>query len=149
MTTRIEALRADSTADSAAEPGPSATAPAPIPGDAASARKPESELDSGAAPEVDSGPGDVVEHEPGLGPSVRAPDPHSPLNTPIGEPDPTEWPDPYDRREDPRDAPGDEMPFGGDANHTPTGATSTSEPHPDQDPEALPSEAPQRDRLDR
>jgi hypothetical protein len=80
---------------------------------------------------------------------VRAPDPHSALNTPIGEPDPTEWPDPYDRREDPRDIPaGEEMTFGEQA-HPPTGATSTSEPHPNQDPEAEPWEGPKRDRIDR
>jgi hypothetical protein len=24
------------------------------------------------------------------------------LNTPVGEPDPAQWPDPYDRRDDPR-----------------------------------------------
>jgi putative phosphoribosyl transferase len=30
-------------------------------------------------------------------------DPHRPLNNPVGEPDPTEWPDPYEKRPDPRD----------------------------------------------
>lgn len=89
-----------------------------------------------------------VEHEPGQGSSVRAPSPHSPLNTPVGEPDPTEWPDPYDHREDPRDVPDDEGVFGGDGGHPPTGATSTSEPHPAQDPEAEPWEGPKRDRVD-
>ena len=93
---------------------------------------------------------DQVEHEPGPGTNVRAPSPHSPLNTPIGEPDPTEWPDPYERREDPRDLHGDEMmTFEPDAGHPPTGATSTSEPHPAQDPEAEPSEGPKRDKVDR
>lgn len=68
------------------------------------------------------------------------------LNTPVGEPDPTEWPDPYDRRPDPRDPnPGESIPIG-DVPHTPTGAQSTSEPHPDQDPEAVRSKAPERDR---
>ena len=66
---------------------------------------------------------------------------HHDLNTPVGEPDPTEWPDPYDKRPDPR-APGD-----GDK-HTPTGATSTSEPHPSKDPEAPDWEGPKRDKLD-
>lgn len=76
-------------------------------------------------------------------------DPHHVLNTPVGEPDPTEWPDPYDRREDPRDpSDPDGMPFG-DAPHTPTGAQSTSEPNPKQDPEAQPwAEGPKRDKLD-
>jgi hypothetical protein len=97
--------------------------------------------------EEDSTP--EVEHEPGAGTSVRAPDPHSPLNTPIGDPDPTEWPDPYEQREDPRDLPdGEEMVFG-DERHPPTGATSTSEPHPSQDPEAEPWEGPKRDKVDR
>jgi hypothetical protein len=64
-------------------------------------------------------------------------DPHHPLNNPVGEPDETEWPDPYEEREDPRDQ-----------DHPPTGATSTSEPHPTQDPEAEPVEAPERDKLD-
>jgi hypothetical protein len=32
-----------------------------------------------------------------------APDPHHALNNPVGEPDPTEYPDPYETRPDPRD----------------------------------------------
>ena len=40
-------------------------------------------------------------------------DVHDSLNEPADDPDPTEWPDPYDRREDPR-APADEMVFPGD-----------------------------------
>jgi hypothetical protein len=64
-------------------------------------------------------------------------DPHHDLNTPVGEPDPTEYPDPYERREDPRDEP-----------HPPTGSHSTSEPHPDEDIEAEPTDPPERDRLD-
>ena len=65
------------------------------------------------------------------------PTPHHALNNPVGEPDATEWPDPYEQREDPRDGP-DVAP----------GAGSTSEPHPSQDPEADPWEAPERDKLD-
>jgi hypothetical protein len=91
--------------------------------------------------------GAVVEHEPGLGTSVRARSPHSALNNPATEPDMTEWPDPYDKREDPRD-PGEEMVFGGETGHTQTGATSTSEPHPSQDPQAEPWEGPKRDKVD-
>ncbi len=30
-------------------------------------------------------------------------DPHHALNNPIGDPDPTEYPDPYEKRPDPRD----------------------------------------------
>ena len=77
---------------------------------------------------------------PGKDPGDRSRDrdPHHALNNPVGEPDPTEWPDPYDQREDPLDPDG----------HVPTGATSTSEPHPSQDPEAEPWEGPKRDKID-
>jgi len=67
------------------------------------------------------------------------PNPHHSLSNPVGEPDPTEWPDPYESRDDPK-APG-ERPS--------SGSTSTSEPHPSQDPEAADGgEAPERDKLD-
>lgn len=72
-------------------------------------------------------------------------DPHTELNNPVGEPDPTEWPDPYDTREDPLDPPDpDGKPFGEEP-HAPTGATSTSQPHPQEDPEAEPANAPKYD----
>ena len=73
----------------------------------------------------------------GEGDRSKDPSPHHALNTPVGEPDPTEWPDPYEERPDPRDE-----------DHPPTGSTSTSEPHPAQDPEAEPWEGPKRDRVD-
>ena len=66
-------------------------------------------------------------------------DPHHELNNPVGEPDPTEWPDPYEKRPDPRDP---------EDGHPPTGSHSTSEPHPKQDLEADKVEPPERDRLD-
>jgi hypothetical protein len=69
------------------------------------------------------------------------------LNTPVGEPDPTEWPDPYDRREDPL-APPEHMVFPGDGPHTVPGASSTSQPHPDADIEATGADAVEGDRLD-
>jgi len=75
-------------------------------------------------------------------------DPHHALNNPIDAPDPTEWPDPYEQRADPLEPadpdgdPAEEEP------HAPTGATSTSQPHPSQDPEAGDSHPPERDRLD-
>lgn len=77
---------------------------------------------------------------------TNKPTPYTALNNPVTDPDPTEWPDPYDKRPDPR-APSEdprlvEEPF------TPTGATSTSEPHPSQDPEAEYWEGPKRDKLD-
>jgi hypothetical protein len=65
-------------------------------------------------------------------------EPHHVLNNPVTDPDPTEWPDPYDKREDPRD---------GDS--PAPGAQSTSEPHPSKDPEAADRwEGPKRDKLD-
>ncbi|HYH62899.1 MAG TPA: hypothetical protein VD766_13610 [Solirubrobacterales bacterium] len=78
-----------------------------------------------------TGPGDISHDD----------SPHHSLNNPAGDPDPTEWPDPYDKREDPRDAePGE---------HTANGATSTSEPHPRQDPIAqAEQEKLERDKLD-
>lgn len=68
-------------------------------------------------------------------------DVHHALNAPASDPDRTEWPDPYDKRPDPRDPDADapEMEFG-DV-HTPTGGTSTSEPHPAVDPEVDPRKA--------
>jgi hypothetical protein len=83
-------------------------------------------------------PGDVSRRE----------SPYAALNTPVGEPDPTEWPDPYDKREDPR-APADAMVFPGEHNPgTPVGATSTSDPHPDDDIQAPQTNAPDRDVMD-
>jgi len=68
-------------------------------------------------------------------------DVHDGLNEPATDPDPTEWPDPYDKRPDPRypAAAADGMDFG-DV-HTPTGATSTSEPDHETDLEVDPRKA--------
>lgn len=79
----------------------------------------------------------------------RERDPHHQLNNPAKDPDPTEWPDPYEKRDDPRDPPDpDGEPFGEEP-HPQTGAESTSEPHPSQDPEAGDRwEAPKRENLD-
>jgi hypothetical protein len=68
-------------------------------------------------------------------------DVHHELNQPATDPDPTEWPDPYDKRADPRDPATEdaEMEFG-DV-HTPTGSTSTSEPHHEVDPQVDPRKA--------
>ena len=73
----------------------------------------------------------------GAGDRSKDPEPHHALNNPVGEPDETEWPDPYEKRDDPRDE-----------EHPASGSTSTSEPHPAQDPEAEPWEGPKRDRVD-
>jgi hypothetical protein len=77
------------------------------------------------------------------------PSPYRALSNPARDPDPTEWPDPYDKRDDPRDPPDpDGKPFGEEP-HPHSGATSTSEPHPSQDPEAEDRwEGPKRDKLD-
>ena len=96
------------------------------------------------------GPPSGFPEPPGDDPGDRSrdPTPHHVLNNPVGEPDPTEWPDPYDRNSDPRDgADPDAGPFG-EQPHPPTGSTSTSDPHPSQDPEAEPWEGPKRDKLD-
>ena len=72
-------------------------------------------------------------------------DPHHDLNNPIDDPDPTEWPDPYEKRPDPLNPASED----GEAPHAPTGATSTSEPHPSDDPEAGERAVPpERDNLD-
>jgi hypothetical protein len=84
---------------------------------------------------------------PGPGTTDASQPPHHELNNPVGEPDPTEWPDPYERREDPRFPPDpDGEPFG-DEPHAATGSTSTSQPHSKQDIEAGDTDAPERDRL--
>jgi hypothetical protein len=87
---------------------------------------------------------------PGRDPEDRShdPSPYHALNNPARDPDPTEWPDPYEHREDPRDPPDpDQEPFGAQP-HPQTGSTSTSQPHPAQDPEAEPWEGPKRDKVD-
>jgi hypothetical protein len=56
------------------------------------------------------------------------PEPHHALSNPASDPDETEFPDPYDRREDPR-GPGEDDEGG--ERHTDAGAVSTSEPHPE------------------
>jgi hypothetical protein len=65
-------------------------------------------------------------------------DVHEALNEAATDPDPTEWPDPYDKRPDPRDpaAARDGMDFGD--THTATGATSTSDPSHETDVEVDP-----------
>ena len=75
-------------------------------------------------------------------------EPHHALNNPAEDPDPTEWPDPFEKRDDPRDPEDpDGAPFGEEP-HVPPGTTSTSEPHPSQDPEAPDWEGPKRDKID-
>ena len=71
----------------------------------------------------------------------RERDVHGALNEPASDPDPTEWPDPYDKRPDPRDpeVDFDEVDFSD--LHTPTGGTSTSSPNHEADLEVDPRKA--------
>jgi hypothetical protein len=75
--------------------------------------------------------------------------PHRALSNPVGDPDETEYPDPFETREDPRDpVDPDELPLGAEP-HPPTGAVSTSEPRPASDPEVGDrAEPPKRENLD-
>lgn len=106
---------------------------------------------SSDAPRPDEKPPTGFPEPPGADPGDRSRDrePHHALNNPVGTPDETEWPDPYEQREDPRDPPDpDGAPFG-EQPHPQTGSHSTSEPHPSHDPEAEYWEGPKRDKLDR
>lgn len=94
-------------------------------------------LDKQAAERAQAGAVNRV--EPG------AADAHHSLNQPAHTPAADEWPDPFDRRPDPRAL---ERP-GGESFVSAPGALSTSEPHPRQDPEAIPAEEPRRENTDR
>jgi hypothetical protein len=76
------------------------------------------------------------------------PSPHHALNTPVGTPDPTEWPDPYEARNDPLDPPDTDAESFGEEPHPPVGGSSTSDSHQDADIEAPDANPPQRDKLD-
>jgi hypothetical protein len=126
--------------------------PGPHPHDVPSDHPHEAQHDHPEQPQT-APPGEPVSgfpEPPGKDPGdiSRTADPHAALNTPVGEPDPTGWPDPYDRREDPR-APAEGMVFPGDGEgHTPVGATSDSEPPSADDIQAVDTNAPDRDNLD-
>ncbi len=98
------------------------TSPADVPG----TKRP-----TGSKPSADPAPAST---EPPT--EVRQPEPHHALNNPVTDPDPTEWPDPYEKREDPRDPASADVEHVGEEPHVPTGSESTSEPPPSQDPEA-------------
>lgn len=76
-------------------------------------------------------------------------EPHHALNNPVGDPDETEYPDPFEKREDPRDpVDPDGKPFGEEP-HPQVGSESTSEPPLSQDPEVGDrAKPPKRDKLD-
>jgi hypothetical protein len=71
-------------------------------------KKDRTELEREHSRKPEANPGNISED----------PEPHHTLSNPARDPDETEWPDPYEKREDPRDdAPAPKPP-------------STSEPHP-------------------
>ena len=109
-------------------------------------RDPQS--DRGEDAPRDDKPPTGIRETPGVDPGDRSrdPSPHHALNNPVEEPDPTEWPDPYEQREDPLE-PAEDAAFG-DEPHPPAGSTSTSQPHPSDDPEVDEWEGPKRDKLD-
>jgi hypothetical protein len=58
-------------------------------------------------------------------------EPHHDLNNPASDPDPTEWPDPYEERPDPRGPEDEEDAVDeADGERKAPRAPSTSEPHP-------------------
>jgi hypothetical protein len=93
---------------------------------------------------TDEGAGTGFPEPPGKDPGdiSKDADPHHSLNNPVRDPDPTEWPDPYDKRPDPK-GPEERGEESG------PGDRSTSEPHPSQDLEAGDrAKPPERDNLD-
>lgn len=127
------------------------------------AEKPQAAQPKAAKPKVDTGQPPATTDEPPATTGTDAPtvpgaepgdqrggkDPHHALNNPVADPDPTEYPDPFDKREDPRDpVDPDEAPFGEEP-HPGTGAESTSEPPPAEDPEGGDqARPPRRENLD-
>jgi hypothetical protein len=89
--------------------------------------------------------------KPAAEPGDRSHDkePHHALNNPVADPDETEYPDPFEKRDDPRDpVDPDGAPFGEEP-HPQVGSESTSEPPPAQDPEVGDlAKPPKRDNLD-
>jgi hypothetical protein len=114
---------------------PKAAKPKPAP--RAKAAKPPETTGTDAPPKPQA--------EPGKATGGR--DPHHALNNPVvDDPDMTEYPDPYETREDPRDP---EELASGEEPHPPTGAESTSEPPLEQDPEVEDGgRPPRREKLD-
>jgi hypothetical protein len=76
-------------------------------------------------------------------------EPHHALNNPAVDPDETEYPDPFEKRDDPRDpVDPDGEPFGEEP-HPATGSESTSEPPLSQDPAISDGgKPPKREKLD-
>jgi hypothetical protein len=132
-----------------AKPKASKAKPKPVAKPAA-APKPKAAAKPKAAPKpkpakakpakAKTGPGDI---------SVDREHPHRALNNPVGEPDETEYPDPYETRPDPRGpSDPDGAPFGEEP-HPVVGSESTSEPPREDDPEQPEGgRPPRRENLD-
>jgi hypothetical protein len=71
--------------------------------------------------EKEQGPGEPLNPD---ATDPAAEEPHHTLNNPASDPDPTEYPDPYERRPDPK---------GPERDRAEQGAPSTSEPPPPRD----------------
>jgi hypothetical protein len=126
------------------KPKPAKPKAAPKPKPAKPKPAPKPKADKPAKPKADEPPKTTgtdappkPEAEPGD--QTGGKDPHHALNNPVvDDPDLTEYPDPYETREDPLDEP-----------HPQTGAESTSEPPLEQDPEVeRGGRPPRRDNLD-
>jgi hypothetical protein len=113
---------------------------APAKSDSAKAKPPKPKADGAkpAKPKAAPKPKPAAEKsKAGSEPGNRSLDkgPHQALNNPVGEPDETEYPDPYETRPDPRDpVDPDGAPFGEEP-HPIVGSESTSEPPLEDDPE--------------
>jgi hypothetical protein len=76
-------------------------------------------------------------------------EPHHALNNPVVDPDETEYPDPFEKRDDPRDPVDPDGESFGEDPHPATGSESTSEPPLSQDPTVSDGgRPPKRDKLD-
>lgn len=112
--------------------------------------EPEENVKPARKPKADKPPKAKAKAKPAKAMATGGKDPHHALNNPVvDDPDLTEYPDPYDTREDPRDpVDPDGAPFGEEP-HPQTGSESTSEPPLSQDPEVLDGgKPPKRDNLD-
>jgi hypothetical protein len=119
-----------------AKPAPKAKAAKPKPTPAKpKAAKPKPASSAKPKPVAKPKPAKPKATKPKSPRAAKPKGPHQALNNPVGEPDETEYPDPYETRSDPRDpADPDGLPFGEEP-HPATGSESTSEPPLENDPE--------------
>jgi hypothetical protein len=126
-------------------PAPKAKAPAKPKAKAKTPAKPKAKAKPPTTTGTDAPPKPTV--EPGNISGDK--EPHHALNNPVVDPDETEFPDPFEKRDDPRDpVDPDGEPFGEEP-HPTTGSESTSEPPLSQDPTVTDGgRPPKRDKLD-